>query len=216
MCMREIWAYLCHPTPRCVHCCMAQLLCQLLSFVSAHLTLVAAPVFPIPLWRLCRRIEDGEGVCHLGSSDWEKLSCPSLPQQARQSHTQAGPRRDKARENKQTRQQSTAIFKQACHSPLRDFHFSYLSSTWKHNSHRQQSLNTTLVFYLHREITDFQPFSRQWEASADWGDWHSTCWRVAAWLGWARCGMSFLGALLLNIKRNRWRLHRGREACGIE
>lgn len=87
MCMREIWAYSCHPTPRRVRCRMAQLLCQLLSFVSTHLTLVAAPVFPIPLWRLCGRIEDREGVCHLGSSDWERLSCPSLPQQGRQSHT---------------------------------------------------------------------------------------------------------------------------------
>lgn len=35
---------------------------------------------------------------------------------------------------------------------------------------------------------------------------------------WVERGVAchFLGALLLNIKRNRWRLHRGREACGIE
>lgn len=84
VCTGGIWAYLCHPTPRCR---MAQLLCQLLSFVSTHFTLVAAPVFSIPVWRLCRRIKHREGVCHLGSSDWERLSCPSLPQQARQSHT---------------------------------------------------------------------------------------------------------------------------------
>lgn len=36
--------YLCRPTPPRAHRHMAQLLCQLLSFVSAHFTLLAAPV----------------------------------------------------------------------------------------------------------------------------------------------------------------------------
>lgn len=107
-----------------------------------------------------------EGVCHLGSSDCERLSCPSLPQQGRQSR--AG--WPMLRQGQRKQANKTTLFKHACHSPRRDFHCRYLSSTQNRDSHRWQSLNTTLVFSLLREIRHFQPFSEEWEASADWGD----------------------------------------------
>ena len=215
--MRDIWACWCRPTPRRVRCRMAQLLCQLLSFVSTHLTLVAAPVSPIPLWRAGWE-DRGWRRCVSPGVLWLReavmpITAPACPPIT---HTD----RPTLRQGHWKQANKTTI-----DNNLKT-RLSFSSETFplqllKQRINTRQALpkkspSRTLVFSLLREITHFQPFRRESEACADWGDRHSTRWRVAAWLGWARCGVSFSGRLLLNIKRNRWRLHRGREACGIE
>lgn len=58
-----------------------------------------------------------------------------------------------------------------------------------------------------------------WSSGGGWW-WGRVCTtHVGVWQpDWVRHGVAchFLGALLLNIKRNQWRLHGGRQACGIE
>lgn len=141
----------------CVCCRMARLLCQLLSFVSTHFTLVAAPVFPIPVWRLCGRIKHSEGVCHLGSSDWERLSCPSLPQQARQSHThrrahaEARPEKTRKQDNNRQPPLNVLVIRSSERFPV---------TLLKRQIKKQQPSPTTSKYgsgvLLRGEITDFQ------------------------------------------------------------